>query len=66
MCGGFARTHHSGVALRAIGMQMVLAATAMAALRLRPYRALRGNVIGEFAAIVAAHAASFPIAAELS
>lgn len=41
---------------------MVLAAAAMAALRLRSLCALRGNVIGEFAAIVAAHAASLAIA----
>lgn len=43
---------------------MVLAAAAMAALRLRSLCALRGNVIGEFAAIVAAHAASLAIAKE--
>lgn len=48
--------------MRAIGMQMVLAATAMAALRLRSLCALRGDVIGEFAAIIAAHAASLAIA----
>lgn len=41
---------------------MVLAAAAMAALRLRSLCTLRGNVIGEFAAIVAAHAASLAIA----
>lgn len=39
-------------------MEMVFSTAAMTALRLRTQSAFGGNVIGEFAAVVAAHAAS--------
>lgn len=53
-------THHMTV--RAVGVQMVLAPAAVASLRLRSQGALGGDVVGEFAAVVAAHAASPAIA----
>lgn len=56
-------THH--MAVRAVGVEMVLTTAAVAPLRLRSQGALGGDVVGEFAAVVAAHAASPAIAVGL-
>jgi len=49
-------THH--IAVRAVCMEMVFSTAAMTTLRLGTQSAFGGNVVGEFAAVVAAHAAS--------